>query len=117
MRFIAVAVIGLGAVAVGCSTPDTAGKLKSTTSAIEAARAAGAENVPAAKSLLDQASGYLATAQSQISKGDGEGAMRNLTLASAAADEAKVTAKEATNRAKADALQQQIAELKAKLGK
>lgn len=117
MRLIAVAVIGLGAAAVGCSTVDTSGKLKAATSAIDAAKAAGAENVPAAKSLLDQASGYLSTGQSQIAKGDGQGALRSLSLASGAADDAKVTATEATSRAKVDSLQQQIADLRAKLGK
>lgn len=117
MRLIAVAVIGLGAAAVGCSTVDTSGKLKSAMSAIDAAKAAGAENVPAAKSLLDQASSYLSTGQSQIAKGDSEGAVRSLSLASAAASDAKVTATEATSRAKVESLQQQIADLKAKLGK
>jgi hypothetical protein len=117
MRLIVVAVIGLGAAAVGCSTVDTSGKLKSATSAIEAAKAAGAENVPAAKSLLDQASAYLSTGQSQIAKGNAEDAARSLSLASAAANEAKVTATEATSRAKVESLQQQIADLRAKLGK
>jgi hypothetical protein len=117
MRLIAVAVIGLGAAAVGCSTVDTSGKLKAATSAIDAAKSAGAENVPAAKTLLDQASGYLSTGQSQIAKGNGEDALRSLSLASAAASDAKVTATEATSRAKVDSLQQQIADLRAKLGK
>jgi hypothetical protein len=117
MRLIAVAVIALGAAAVGCSTVDTSGKVKAAQSAIDAAKAAGAENVPAANTLLGQAQSYLSTAQSQIAKGNGQDALRNLSLASAAADDAKVTATEANSRAKIDSLNQQIADLRAKLGK
>lgn len=112
-----VAVIALGAAAVGCSTIDPAPKLKAATSAIDAAKAAGAESYPAAKDLLGQAEKYLGSAQSMIKNGNLEEAIRQLGLASAAADDAKVTATEASSIAKAQELDKQIAELKAKLGK
>ena len=117
MRLIAVAVLALSAAAVGCTTIDTSGKLKAAQSAIDAAKAAGAENVPSANTLLGQAQGYLSTAQSQISKGNPQDALRNLGLAQAAANDAKLTATEANSRAKVESLNQQIADLKAKLGK
>src|SRR5678816_1107582 len=67
-----VAVIALGAAAVGCSTVDPAPKLKAATSAIEAAKSAGAANFPAAAKPLADAEKYLATAQSLIKSGDNE---------------------------------------------
>ncbi|HUM13372.1 MAG TPA: hypothetical protein VLT82_20660 [Myxococcaceae bacterium] len=112
-----VAVIALGAAAVGCSTIDPSPKLKAATSAIDAAKAAGAANVPGASERLAQAEKYLATAQDLIKKGDPAAAVNQLSLASAAADAAKMTATEATNIAKAKELDVQIADLKAKLGK
>jgi len=117
MRFIIVAVIALGAAAVGCSTIDPAPKLKAATSAIDAAKSLGADSFPASKELLDKAQGYLTSAQALIGKGSKEEAIRQLGLAQAAADDAKVTAQEASARAKIPPLDQKIAELKAKLGK
>jgi len=115
MRLIAV--IALGAAVAGCSTIDPAPKLKAANDAIAAAKAAGAESIPAANDLLTQANKYLGTAQNLIKDGDVTNAIRNLNLASAAAGDAKVTATEATQKARADQLTQQIADLKAKLGK
>jgi nucleotidyltransferase/DNA polymerase involved in DNA repair len=110
-----VAVIALGAAAVGCSTVDPAPKLKAATSAIEAAKAVGAANY--APDLLAQAEKYLATAQSLIKDGKPAAAIQQLSLASAAADDAKMKATEGTNLAKSKELDAQIADLKAKLGK
>jgi hypothetical protein len=115
MRLIAV--IALGAAVAGCSSVDPNPKLKAATAAIDAAKAAGAEAVPAANDLLAQASKYLSMAQDQIKNGDNTTAVRNLGLAEAAASDAKVTAVEANQRARADQLAAQIADLKAKLGK
>ena len=112
-----VAVIALGAAAVGCSTIDPSPKLKAATSAIEAAKAAGAESYPASKDLLAKAEKYFANAHNLISKGDPKAAVEQLNLASAAADDAKVTATDAANVAKIQTLSQQIADLKMKLGK
>ncbi|HVP61853.1 MAG TPA: hypothetical protein VMT11_14915 [Myxococcaceae bacterium] len=112
-----VAVIALGAAAVGCSTVDPSPKLKAATSAIDAAKAAGAANVPAANDLLAQAEKYLANAQNLIKSGDNAAAINQLSLASAAADDAKLTATEANNIARSKELDAQIADLKAKLGK
>jgi len=112
-----VAVIALGAAAVGCSTVDPSPKLKAATSAVDAAKAAGAASVPAAASRLAEAEKYLATAQNLIKSGDNSAAIQQLTLASASADSAKMTATEANNIAKAKELDAQIADLKAKLGK
>ena len=110
-----VAVIALGA-AVGCSTVDPTPKLKAATSAIDAAKAAGAANFPASSELIAKAEKYLASAQSMIKSGNNQDAIRQLNLASAAADDAKVTATEATNVAKVKSLDAQIADLKTKLG-
>jgi len=115
MRLIAV--IALGAAVSGCSTVDPSPKLKAANDAIAAAKAAGAESVPAANDLLTQANKYLGTAQNLIKNGDPTTAIRNLNLAAAAAGDAKVTATEANQRARADQLSAQIADLKAKLGK
>jgi len=115
MRLIAV--IALGAAVAGCSTVDPSPKLKAANDAIAAAKAAGAESVPAANDLLTQANKYLGTAQNLIKNGDPTTAIRNLNLAAAAASDAKVTATEANQRARADQLSAQIADLKAKLGK
>lgn len=112
-----VAVIALGAAAVGCSTIDPAPKLKAATSAIDAAKAAGAESYPASKDLLGKAEKYLGSAQTMIKGGNTEDAVRTLGLASAAANDAKVTATEAASVAKAQELDKQIADLKTKLGK
>jgi hypothetical protein len=112
-----VALIALGAAAVGCSTVDPSPKLKAATSAIEAAKAAGAANFPASSDKLEQAQKYLATAQSLIKGGNPSAALQQLTLASAAADDAKMKATEQTNIAKVKELDAQIADLKAKLGK
>lgn len=116
MRRIVV-MIALGAAAVGCSTVDPSPKLKAATAAIEAAKGAGAESYPAAKDLLAKAEGYLTSAQSMIKSGDNKEALQKLALASAAADDAKVTATDASNQAKVQTLSQQIADLKMKLGK
>ena len=116
MRRIVV-VIALGVAAVGCSTVDPTPKLKAATSAIEAAKAMGAANVPAAADLLSQAEKYLATAQNLIKNGDPKAALQQLSLASAAADDAKMTANQANNVAKIKDLDAQIADLKTKLGK
>ena len=112
-----VAVIVLGAAAVGCSTPDPSPKLKAATAAIDGAKAAGAASFPSSSELLSQAEKYLATAQDLIKKGDNAAAIQQLSLASAAADDAKVKATEASSLAKIKELDAQIAELKAKLGK
>jgi len=111
-----VAVIALGAAAVGCSTVDPTPKLKAATSAIEAAKAAGAANFPASSELIAKAEKYLASAQALIKGGSNQEAIRQLGLASAAADDAKMTATEATNVAKVKSLDAQIADLKTKLG-
>ncbi len=50
-----IAVIALGAAAVGCSTIDPAPKLKAATTALDAAKAAGAANFPASSDLLAKA--------------------------------------------------------------
>lgn len=115
MRLIAV--IAFGAAVAGCSTVDPTPKLKAATSAIDAAKAAGAESIPAANDLLGTANKYLTMAQGQIKDGDVNSAIRNLNIAAAAAGDAKVTAVEAINRAKAEDLAKQIADLRAKLGK
>jgi hypothetical protein len=112
-----VAVIALGAAAVGCSTVDPSPKLKAATSAVDAAKAAGAANFPNSSELLAQAEKYLATAQDLIKKGDNSAAIQQLSLAAASADNAKLAATEASNIAKAKELDAQIAELKTKLGK
>lgn len=116
MRRIVV-MIALGAAAVGCSTVDPSPKLKAATAAIEAAKGAGAESYPAAKDLLAKAEKYLGNAQTLIKDGDPKAAIAQLNLASAAADDAKVTATDASNQAKVQTLSQQIADLKMKLGK
>jgi hypothetical protein len=115
MRLIAV--IALGAAVAGCSTVDPSPKLKAANDAIAAAKAAGAETVPAANDLLTQANKHLTTAQNQIKGGANSDAIRNLNLAAAAAHDAKLTATESIQRAKAEQLSAQIADLKAKLGK
>ena len=112
-----VAVIALGAAAVACSTIDPSPKLKAATSAIEAAQAAGAANFPASADLLNKAQGYLTKAQNLIKGGDVQEALRQLGLASAAADDAKMTATEQSSLAKIKDLDAQIADLKTKLGK
>ena len=112
-----VAVIALGAAAVGCSTIDPSPKLKAATTAIDAAKAAGAESYPVSKDLLAKAQKYFADAQGLISKDDPKAAIQQLNLAGAAADDAKVTATDAGNQAKVQTLSQQIADLKMKLGK
>jgi hypothetical protein len=116
MRRIVV-VIALGVAAVGCSTVDPSPKLKAATSAIEAAKAAGAANVPQASERLAQAEKYLAGAQSLIKDGNPQAALQQLSLASAAADDAKMTATQANNVSKIKDLDSQIADLKTKLGK
>jgi hypothetical protein len=116
MRRILV-VIALGAAAVGCSTVDPAPKLKAATSAIDAAKAAGAANFAGSSDLLAQAEKYLASAQNLIKGGNPSAAVQQLSLASAAADNAKVKANEQTNLAKIKDLDAQIADLKTKLGK
>ena len=112
-----VAVIAFGAAAVGCSTVDPAPKLKAATSAIDAAKAAGAANFAGSSDLLAQAEKYLSTAQNLIKGGDPAAAIQQLTLAQSAAGDAKMQATEQTNIAKAKELDAQIADLKAKLGK
>jgi hypothetical protein len=112
-----VAVIALGAAAVGCSTVDPSPKLKAATSAIAAAKAAGAANYPVASEKLAAAEKYLASAQALIKNGDNAAAINQLSLASAAADDAKLHATEASNLAKVKELDAQIADLKTKLGK
>ena len=111
-----VAVFALGAAAVGCSSVDPSPKVKAATSAIEAAKAAGAASYPASSELIGKAEKYLATAQSMIKDGNIDEAMRQLAMAQSAADAAKVTASEASNQAKVKQLDAQIAELKTKLG-
>jgi epoxyqueuosine reductase QueG len=111
-----VAVFALGAAAVGCSTVDPSPKLKAATSAIDAAKAAGAANFPASSELIAKAEKYLGTAQSLIKDGNYDQGFRQLAMASSAADDAKVTATEASNQAKVKQLDAQIAELKTKLG-
>jgi hypothetical protein len=112
-----VAVIALGAAAVGCSTIDPGPKLKAATTAIEAAKAAGAANFAGTSDLLAQAEKYLAAAQGLIKDGNPGAALQQLSLASAAADDAKVKATDLSNQAKIKDLDTQIADLKAKLGK
>jgi hypothetical protein len=116
MRRILV-VIALGAAAVGCSTVDPAPKLKAASSAIDAAKAAGAANFAGSSDTLAQAEKYLATAQNLIKNGNPSAALQQLSLASAAADDAKTKATEQTNLAKVKDLDAQIADLKTKLGK
>jgi len=111
-----VAVIALGAAAVGCSTVDPTPKLKAATSAVDAAKAAGASSFPSSSELLASAEKYLGNAQGMIKGGNINDAMRQLGLASAAADSAKVTATDASNTAKVKTLDAQIADLKTKLG-
>ena len=111
-----VAVFALGAAAVACSTVDPTPKVKSATAAIDAAKAAGATSYPASNDLIAQAEKYLATAQGMIKDGNTNEALRQLGMAQAAADDAKVTATEAANVAKVKALDAQIADLKTKLG-
>jgi len=109
------AVIALGAAAVGCSTVDPSPKLKAATSALDAAKAAGAATY--APDLLAQAEKYLASAQSLIKAGNPSAALQQLSLASASADDAKMKATQGTNEAKVKELDAQIADLKTKLGK
>jgi len=112
-----VAVLALGVAAVGCSTVDPAPKLKAATAAIDAAKAAGASNFASSSDLLAQAEKYLGAAQGLIKKGDSAAAIQQLSLASAAADDAKMKATEQTNVAKVKDLDARIADLKTKLGK
>jgi len=112
-----VSLIAVGAAVVGCSTVDPSPKLKAATAAVEAAKSAGAANFPDSASRLADAEKYLAAAQGLIKKGDNADAIQQLTLASAAADDAKMKATEQTHIAKSKELDAQIAELKAKLGK
>ena len=112
-----VALVALGAAVVGCSTVDPSPKLKAAQSALDAAKAAGAANFPVSSDLMAQAEKYLASAQSLIKGGNPAAALQQLSLASAAADDAKVKATEATNVAKVKDLDAQIADLKTKLGK
>jgi hypothetical protein len=112
-----IAVIALGAAAVACSTVDPGPKLKAATAAIDAAKAAGASNFAGSSDLLAQAEKYLAAAQNLIKQGNPAAALQQLSLASAAADDAKMKANELTNVAKVKDLDAQIADLKAKLGK
>ena len=112
-----IAVIALGAAVVGCSTVDPSPKLKAATSAIDAAKAAGAANFAGSSDLLAQAEKYLGAAQNLIKQGNPQAALGQLSLASAAADDAKMKATEQTNLAKVKDLDAQIADLKAKLGK
>ena len=112
-----VALVALGAAIVGCSTVDPSPKLKAAQSALEAAKAAGAANFPVSSDLMAQAEKYLASAQSLIKGGNPAAALQQLSLASAAADDAKMKATEATNVAKVKDLDAQIADLKTKLGK
>jgi hypothetical protein len=116
MRRIVV-VIALGVAAVGCSTVDPSPKLKAATSAIEAAKAAGAANIPQASDLLAQAEKYLASAQNLIKDGNPQAALQQLSLAQSAADDAKMTATQANNVSKIKDLDAKIADLKTKLGK
>ena len=110
-----IALIALGAAVVGCSTVDPTPKLKAATSAIDAAKAAGAANF--APDLLAQAEKYLSTAQNLIKNGNPSAALQQLSLASAAADDAKVKATDGANQAKIKDLDAKIADLKTKLGK
>ena len=110
-----ITLIALGAAVVGCSTVDPTPKLKAATSAIDAAKAAGAANF--APDLLAQAEKYLSTAQNLIKNGNPSAALQQLSLASAAADDAKVKATDLTNQAKIKDLDAKIADLKTKLGK
>ena len=110
-----IALIALGAAVVGCSTVDPTPKLNAATSAIDAAKAAGAANY--APDLLAQAEKYLSTAQNLIKNGNPSAALQQLSLASAAADDAKVKATDGANQAKIKDLDAQIADLKTKLGK
>ena len=112
-----VAVIALGAAAVGCSTIDPAPKLKAATSAIDAAKAAGAANFAGSSELLAQAEKYLGAAQDLIKKGNPGAAVNQLSLATAAANDAKITATDATNQAKIKEIDGKIADLRTKLGK
>ena len=112
-----VALVALGAAIVGCSTVDPSPKLKAAQSALDAAKAAGAANFPVSSDLVAQAEKYLSSAQGLIKGGDPAAALQQLSLASAAADDAKVKATEATNVAKVKDLDAQIADLKTKLGK
>lgn len=112
-----VAVIALGAAAVGCSTIDPAPKLKAATSAIDAAKAAGAANFAGSSELLAKAEKYLGAAQDLIKKGDSAAAVNQLSLATAAANDAKITATDATNQAKIKEIDGKIADLRTKLGK
>jgi hypothetical protein len=112
-----VALVALGAAVVGCSTVDPSPKLKAAQSAIEAAKGAGAANFPVSSDLVAQAEKYLASAQNLIKAGDPAAALQQLSLASAAADDAKMKATESTNVAKVKDLDAQIADLKTKLGK
>ena len=110
-----ISLIALGAAVVGCSTVDPSPKLKAATSAIDAAKAAGAATY--APDLIAQAEKYLASAQSLIKAGNPSAALQQLSLASAAADDAKMKATQGTNEAKSKELDAQIADLKTKLGK
>jgi hypothetical protein len=96
---------------------DPAPKLKAATAAIDAAKGAGAANFAGSSDLLAQAEKYLATANDLIKKGDPSAAIQQLSLASAAADDAKMKATEQTNLAKVKDLDAKIADLRAKLGK
>jgi len=112
-----VALVALGAAVVGCSTVDPSPKLKAAQSAIEAAKTAGAANFAGSSDVLAQAEKYLASAQNLIKGGDTAAALQQLSLATAAADDAKMKATEATNQARVKDLDAKIADLKTKLGK
>lgn len=112
-----VALVALGAAIVGCSTVDPSPKLKAAQTAIEAAKTAGAANFPTSSDLLAQSEKYLAAAQNLIKDGSNSAALQQLSLAAAAADDAKVKATEATNQAKVKDLDAKIADLRTKLGK
>lgn len=85
-------------------------------SAVGAARASGAEEVPAAALHLRLANENLAFARSLVSKGENERARFVLERAAADADLAKSLVHEARSKARAEQAQKEIQALQSSLG-
>ena len=113
-----VAVIALGAAAVGCSTVDPSPKLKAATVRHRGREGRRRRELPRVEGPARQGREVPRQRAEPDQEGrHSEGAIKQLNLASAAADDAKVTATDASNVAKIQTLSQQIADLKMKLGK
>ncbi len=99
----------------GCSTLNTGDKIASVQSAVSKAQAAGADQIPAAKTALDAAMQGLAAGKSLASQGRPEQALRSLDKAGSDADLARTLGTSEKTRAEAQSAKEQVAALKASL--